>query len=185
MFPADTVYGLACDPENPRAVQRLYALKRRSLEQPCAVMFFDPAVALAALSELGPRTLAALAHLLPGGVTILIANPAGRFPLACGNDPATLGVRVPVVASCGGVRVAALQSSANHAGGADPCRLSDVPESIRAAADLLIDGGELPGTSSTIVDLRHYEDSGRWSVLRAGAVAAPELDLALGVAPPG
>ena len=41
MFPADTVYGLACDPDNRLAVERLYLLKRRPLAKPSAVMFFD------------------------------------------------------------------------------------------------------------------------------------------------
>ena len=61
-------------------------------------MFFDVELALAALPELGPRTRAALERLLPGAVTVLLANPAERFPLACGADPRTLGLRVPVAA---------------------------------------------------------------------------------------
>jgi L-threonylcarbamoyladenylate synthase len=54
VFPADTVYGLACEPESKEAVRRLYALKRRRPEQPAAVLFFQPSLALAALPELGP-----------------------------------------------------------------------------------------------------------------------------------
>ena len=73
-----------------------------------------------------------------------------------------------------------LQSSANRAGGADPRRLQDVPELIRQAADLVLDGGELPGVASTVVDLRQYEHSGRWGVARAGAVGEDELVAALG-----
>ena len=95
VFPADTVYGLACDPDNRLAVERLYLLKRGALDKPSAVMFFDSSLALAALPELGERTRAALGRLLPGAVTVLLPNPAQRFPLACGADPLTLGVRVP------------------------------------------------------------------------------------------
>ncbi len=80
VFPADTVYGLACDPSNRLAVERLYLLKRRSLAKPSAVMFFDAGLALASLPELGGRTFEALSRLLPGGVTALLANPAGPFP---------------------------------------------------------------------------------------------------------
>jgi L-threonylcarbamoyladenylate synthase len=181
VFPADTVYGLACDPGNRFAVERLYLLKRRGLEKPSAVMFFDLELALAALPELGSRTRGALAGLLPGAVTVLLPNPAARFPLACGGDPSALGLRVPVVsAGLGGVRWPILQSSANRAGGPDPRRVSDVPELIRAAADLVIDGGELPGTPSTVVDLRAYEELGSWSVVRPGAVGMQELEAALG-----
>ncbi len=180
VFPADTVYGLACDPHNRVAVERLYQLKRRSLEKPSAVMFFELDVALDALPELGPRTREALGQLLPGAVSLLLPNPAGRFPLACGADPATLGLRVPLVLGLAGVSWPVLQSSANGAGGVDPRRLEDVPKLIRSAADLVIDGGELPGIASTVVDLRHYEEDGSWSVVRAGAVGEEELHGALG-----
>lgn len=179
VFPADTVYGLACDPANRIAVERLYLLKRRSLEKPSAVMFFDLELALVALPELGERTREAMRRLLPGGITLLLPNPAGRFPLACGSDPATLGLRVPRVPRLSAVRWPVLQSSANRAGGADPRRLEDVPELIRASADLLLDGGELPGSPSTVIDLRRYEASGEWSVVRPGAVGEEELRGAL------
>jgi L-threonylcarbamoyladenylate synthase len=179
VFPSDTVYGLACDPQNRLAVERLYRLKRRSLTKPSAVMFFDLKPALSALPELGARTRSALARLLPGPVTVLLPNPGGRFPLACGDDLDTLGVRVPMVPALREVRWPVLQSSANLAGGAEARRLDEVPELIRRQADLLVDGGELPGTASTVVDLRSYEDDGAWQVVREGALPAEALRAAL------
>lgn len=179
IFPADTVYGLACDPDDSFAVQRLYLLKRRPLSKPSAVMFFDLERALTSLPELGARVRGAMSRLMPGGVSLLLANPRRRFPLACGGDPSTLGLRVPVVPRLAEVRVPVLQSSANRAGGADPRRVEDVPELLRAAADLVIDDGELPGTPSTVVDLRRYEHDGSWAVVRAGAVGEEQLNAAL------
>jgi L-threonylcarbamoyladenylate synthase len=179
VFPADTVYGLACDPEDPAAVERLYALKGRPPDKPAAVMFFDKALALHALHWIGPRTHDALDRLLPGGVTLLVPNPEHRFPLACGPEPGVLGVRVPADSPLGGARVAVLQSSANHAGGPDPRRIEDVPADIRAGAQLELGAGELPGVPSTVVDLRAYEDGGRWSVLREGAVSRTALEALL------
>ncbi|HEX8975355.1 MAG TPA: L-threonylcarbamoyladenylate synthase [Solirubrobacteraceae bacterium] len=181
VFPADTVYGLACDAHNRVAVERLYGLKRRPLSKPSAVMFFDVELARAALPELGPRTRDALSRLLPGPVTAILPNPARRFPLACGEDPETLGLRVPIVPLLDGVRWPILQSSANLAGGEEARRLADVPEMIRRRADMLLDGGELPGTASTVVDLRAYEDGGQWTVIREGALPAAELAVALDV----
>ena len=175
VFPADTVYGLACDPADAAAVTRLYELKGRDAGKPAAVLFFSRARAQAALPELGPRTRAAVAALLPGALTLLLPNPAGRFALACGPDPGTVGLRVPslppALAALGAVACPLLQTSANRAGGPDARRLRDVPAAIRDGADLVLDGGELPGTPSTVVDLRGYEDSGGWAVVRAGAVA--------------
>ena len=179
LFPADTVYGLACDPEDRFAVERLYLLKRRSLDKPSAVMFWGVEDALGAIPELGERTRQAMTRVLPGPVSVLVPNPAGRFALACGADVSTLGVRVPVLPRLAGVRRPVLQSSANRAGEGDPRRLEDVPALLRAAVDLVIDGGELPGTPSTVIDLRRYEAEGEWSVVRAGAVGERELTEAL------
>jgi L-threonylcarbamoyladenylate synthase len=183
VFPADTVYGLACDPDAEAAVQRLYALKGRRPDKPAAVMFFSLDLALAALPELDRRTRAALERLLPGGVTVLLQNPARRFPLACGPDPDTLGLRVPALpdplAPLAAMRWPVLQSSANRTGEPAPRRLAEVPGGIRDGADCVLDGGELPGTASTVVDLRAYARAGRWSIVRAGAVGEATLLRAL------
>jgi len=179
VFPADTVYGLACEPDSKEAVRRLYALKRRAPDKPAAVMFFDRDLALAALPELGPRTRAAVARLLPGGLTLLVPNPTRRFPLACGPEPETLGVRVPALADAlaplRAVRWPVLQSSANAAGAPDARTVAGVPEEIRDGADLVLDAGELPGTPSTVLDLRRYEMDGSWTVRREGAVSRAEI----------
>jgi tRNA threonylcarbamoyl adenosine modification protein (Sua5/YciO/YrdC/YwlC family) len=180
VFPADTVYGIACSPTDEFAVERLYLLKRRPKSQPSGVMFFGVEAALEALPEVGSTTRDAMSALLPGGVTLLLPNPEGRFPLACGDDPSTLGLRVPDVPLLADVGVPVLQSSANVAGGPDPRRLDEVPELLKAAVDLVLDGGELPGTPSTVVDLRRYEETGAWSVVRAGAVPEARLGDVLG-----
>jgi L-threonylcarbamoyladenylate synthase len=179
VFPADTVYGLACDPGSPSAVSRLYDLKGRPADKPAAVMFFALDRALAALPELGPRLRGALAALLPGAVTLLLPNPLARYPLACGPDPWTLGLRVPAPGLLADVAVPVLQSSANRSGAADPRTLAQLDPAVRAGADLVVDGGRLPGTPSTVVDLRGFEDGGSWSVVRVGAVARGEIAAAL------
>jgi L-threonylcarbamoyladenylate synthase len=179
LFPADTVYGLATEPDSSDGVYRLYRLKGRSPDRPAAVMFFRLELALAALPELGGRTRDAVERLLPGPLTLLLPNPARRFPLACGPEPERLGLRVPrlegELGPLAGVSWPVLQSSANPSGGEDPRRLEDVDERIRRGVDLQLDGGELPGTPSTVVDLTAYERDGSHEVLREGAVSAAEL----------
>jgi L-threonylcarbamoyladenylate synthase len=182
VFPADTVYGLACDPDDARATDRLYALKRRPPAKASAVMFFDRVAAFAALPELEPRTRSLLEQLLPGGITALLPNPLRRFPLACGPDLHTLGLRVPALGAETGalaqVRWPVLQSSANAAGAMDARTLDEVPADIRRGADLVLDGGRLAGTPSTVVDLRRFELDGIWAVLREGAVPERDIELA-------
>jgi L-threonylcarbamoyladenylate synthase len=183
LFPADTVYGLATEPDSVEGVRRLYALKGRPPDQPAAVMFFDLELALHALGELGPRTRAAVGRLLPGPLTLVLPNPARRYPLACGPVPDAVGLRVPrfegPLVPLAAMRWPVLQSSANRSGGADARRLEDVPEGIRAGVDLQLDGGELPGLASTVVDLVLYEGQGTHRVMREGAVPAETVAEAL------
>jgi L-threonylcarbamoyladenylate synthase len=179
LFPADTVYGLATSPDSEPGVRRLYEIKGRPPERPAAVMFFSLDDALAALGEVGSRTSGAIERLLPGPVTLVLANPRGLYPLACGPVPGRLGVRVPqltgAVEPLRAVSTPVLQSSANRTGGADARRLEDVEAGVRAAVDVQLDAGTLPGTPSTVVDLSSYEEGGRFEVLREGAVPAARL----------
>jgi L-threonylcarbamoyladenylate synthase len=179
LFPADTVYALGTEPDSREGVERLYRLKGRVPDKPAAVMFFDLELALAALPELGPRTREAVERLLPAALTLLLPNPARRFPLACGPEPERLGVRVPLLegelASLSAVSWPVLQSSANRSGGPDAARVADVDEELRSGVDLILDGGELPGTASTVVDLTSYEQDGSWEVAREGPVPREAL----------
>jgi L-threonylcarbamoyladenylate synthase len=68
-----------------------------------------------------------------------------------------------------------LQSSANPSGGADARRLEEIDPALLAGVDLALDGGELPGTPSTVVDLTAYEAAGDYRVLRSGALAQADL----------
>lgn len=183
LIPTDTVYGLATEPTSEEGVRRIYALKGRPPDRPAAVMFFELELALAALPELGERTRAALERLLPGALTVLVPNPAQRFPLACGPDPERLGLRVPALdgalAPLAGARWPVLQTSANRSGGADARRYEDVEPSIRRGVDQGVDGGELAGTPSTVVDLTAYEDDESHRVLREGAVPRAQIDALL------
>jgi L-threonylcarbamoyladenylate synthase len=174
VFPADTVYGLATEPDSREGVDRLYRLKGRPPDRPAAVMFFQLGAALAALPELGERTRAAVDRLLPGALTLVLPNPARRYPLACGRTPERIGVRVPALegelAPLAVVGRPVLQSSANRTGEPDARRVADIDERVRAGVDLVLDAGELPGTPSTVVDLSDYEEDGGFSVIREGAI---------------
>lgn len=189
VIPTDTVYGVACDPRSERALRRVYEMKGRPAAKPAAVMYCSMDAAEPELQELPPRTRDAAATLLPGPVTLLLPNPARRFPLACepggagSVQPAPLGLRVPAwprrLQALQGVRVPLLQSSANLSGEPPPRRLADVPESIRSASDLLLDGGELPGLASTVIDLTELEQGGSWRVVREGALGSQAISAAL------
>jgi L-threonylcarbamoyladenylate synthase len=183
LFPADTVYGLATEPDSKEGVRRLYALKGRSADQPSAVMFFRLELAFVALPELPPSTREAVERLLPGAVTVLVPNPARRFPLACATAPEVLGVRVPSLEGeltpMALVRWPVLQSSANLSGQPEARRLDEVDSEIRNGVDLLLDGGELPGTPSTVIDLTSFHEDRSFEIVREGAVGRERVEAML------
>ncbi|MGO9751658.1 MAG: L-threonylcarbamoyladenylate synthase [Solirubrobacteraceae bacterium] len=174
VFPSDTVYGVCCDPDDHEAARRMYELKGRPAARSCAVMFFSLARALEQLDDLTEPERLALEVLLPGPLTLLLANRSERFGAACRNDPSTLGLRVPRLpqglAALEGVECPIMQTSANLSGEPDARRLQEIPRGLLEGADLVLDGGELPGRPSTVVDLRDFDQERRWHLLREGAL---------------
>ena len=162
VFPADTLYGLACDPLRRDAVERIQGLKGREEGKPSAVMFFAPLAMREILSTLGPRTREALGAVLPGPVTAVVANPEHRYPLACREDPERLGLRL-IQGPLAGALCAIFQTSANRSGEQPPSRFEEVEERL------------LAGAPSTVVDLTALDDVGTWEVLREGALSRDEL----------
>jgi L-threonylcarbamoyladenylate synthase len=179
IFPADTLYGLACDPLNAGAVERIHAIKGRDEGRPSAVMYFSPLVMRELVAGLGPRARDAVGALLPGPVTLVLPNPERRYPLASRDDPAHLGVRL-IEGPLAGAITPIFQTSANRSGDPAPRRFEEIDPVIREAADLAIDAGELIGEPSTVVDVTDLDASGRWAILRQGAVGRDEVERALG-----
>jgi len=182
VMPFDTVYGLAADPFREEATRRLYELKGRDQTDPSALVARDFDYLLECLPEIDSRAMSLARLLLPGPVTLVLPNPARRFRWLTGTNPEAIGIRVPDFDGPGAevlARVGALvATSANHPGGPDPKRLDEVSEDIREGAGAVVDGGELPGSPSTVIDLSGMKPR----ILRDGALPAEEALRRLGAA---
>ncbi len=174
VFPADGLYGLACDPLSAAAIGRIHSLKGRDDGKPSAVLYFSPLAMRELVEGLGPKTRDAAGALLPGPVTLVVANPGRRYPLACREDPERLGVRL-IGGPLAGAMCPIFQTSANLSGEPAPSRFGEVPAEIVEGAELAIDGGELTGLPSTVVDLSTLEEGGEWEVLREGGLSYGDL----------
>ncbi|MDX6478519.1 MAG: L-threonylcarbamoyladenylate synthase [Gaiellaceae bacterium] len=174
ILPTDTVYGLCADAYRSEPAERVYRLKGRPQTQPTALVAGDVDTLLECIPELRGRSESIARALLPGPLTLILPNPARRFRWVAGESYDAIGVRVPaldgpaaeVLEQVGCV----IATSANLAGGPDPRRLEAVPEEIRGGVAATIDGGELPGTPSTVLDFTGDEPK----VVREGAVPATE-----------
>jgi L-threonylcarbamoyladenylate synthase len=145
ILPTDTVYGLCALPAHEDV---LYELKGRDRSKPIALIAADIDALPADLDRV------VLEHYFPGAYTLVFASGGVRVP---NLPPASAEVvrAVGVVAA----------TSANLSGGPDPRSVDDIPEEIRDAVGAIVDVGELPGTPSTVIDLRGAEPV----VLRQGA----------------
>ena len=175
IFPADTLYGLACDPLNEPAVSRINSIKGRDEGKPKAVMYFSPVAMRELVAGLGERSLQAVSELLPGPVTLVLPNPERRYSLASPDTPETLGVRL-IAGPLAGLMTPILQTSANSSGAPPPKSFEEIDDGVLAAVDVVIDGGELIGAPSTVIDLSELDSSGRWEVLREGALPRGVID---------
>jgi L-threonylcarbamoyladenylate synthase len=179
VFPADGLYGLACDPLDEAAIDRIHRIKGRDDGKSSAVLYFSPLAIRELLGTLGPRTAEAAAALLPGPVTLVVANPERRYPLACREDPEKLGVRL-IGGSLEGAMCPLFQTSANLSGEPAPFVFDEVPATtIVDAVDLAIDGGPLTGLPSSVVDISQIDGDGSWEVLREGGMSIGDLAAAL------
>ena len=169
IVPTDTVYGLATSPHREEFTRRLYAAKGRDDFQPTALV----AASVEVLAGLLPEFDSRLAAILPGPYTLVVPNPERRFHWLLGAGEA-IGVRVPALVGAAldllSQAEALVATSANLPGGPDPTTVDEVPEELRRAVDAIVDGGELPGTPSTVIDVTGPEPL----VLREGAVRADE-----------
>lgn len=174
ILPTDTVYGLCASPYREDPVRRLYRLKGRPPGEPIAIVASDVEMLFECLPELRGRAGVIARALLPGPFTLVVPNPARRYRWLTGPDTERIGVRVPDVdwptAQVLARVIAVAATSANLHGAPDPRRLEDVPEQLRSACAAVLDGGELPGVASTVVDITAEEPR----VLREGAVSAEE-----------
>jgi L-threonylcarbamoyladenylate synthase len=177
LLPTDTVYGLVCVASNRSAALQLYRLKGRAEAQPTAVIAVTTDLLLETIPGLGGFAAEAVRALLPGPFTLIVPDREQRFGWLSGGRPGTIGVRVPeldgiaagIVAEVGMVAA----TSANLPGDPDPLRLDDVPAEIRRGVAFAVDGGELPGIPSTVIDLTGEAPA----VLRVGA-GDPDVALA-------
>ena len=162
VIPTDTVYGLVCAASDEGACVEVARLKGRDPGQPSSVLVATVEAARGLTDD--ARAVA----LLETGATVILPNPARRFPWLCGTTPERLGVRVSrfdprLEAALAGIGPL-LATSANLHGGQDPATLAAVPPALAVAIDVLVDGGRVEGVPSTVVDL----NGPRPVILRAG-----------------
>ncbi len=165
-MPTDTFYGLAADPFNLRAVDKVYDIKTRSRHKPLSLLIASTDQAEELAKPLPEEFYALARKFWPGPLTIIV-KAGSRLPLKVTANTGNVALRVPnakiplAVVTAAAIPITA--TSANLSG-ASEC----------TTAEQVHDGGTSPrDVASTIIDLS--DETARWRVIREGAIPSDEI----------
>jgi L-threonylcarbamoyladenylate synthase len=164
IYPTETIYGLGADVFSDHAIRRVYEAKQRDLAKPISIAVSDIDM-LAAVADVDDQAERFIGRFLPGPVTVVL-KATQSIPDILTGGTGMIGIRMPAheipQKIIGRFDAPITATSANRSGGKDPTTLDE----CHIPHDFHIDGGKLPGTPSTVVDL------GQRAVLRRGTLAA-------------
>jgi L-threonylcarbamoyladenylate synthase len=176
-MPTDTFYGLAADPLNLRAVERVYEIKSRSRHKPLSLLIESVDQAEELARPLPEEFYKLARRFWPGPLTIIV-RAASRLPLKVTANTGNVALRVPsaaiplAVIQAAGIPITA--TSANLSGASECTTAEQVRDQLQDRISIIVDGGASPReVASTIVDLSDQE--ARWRVIREGAIPAQEI----------
>ncbi|MFA4876046.1 MAG: L-threonylcarbamoyladenylate synthase [Methanoregula sp.] len=163
VYPTETVYGLGADAFSEEAIMKVYEAKKRPISMPISIAVSDYDM-LCAVAHVRPGMQNFIQAVLPGPVTVILEARKSVPDILTGGT-GLIGIRIPsherALRLIEAFDAPITATSANIHGLKDP----QTPEECTVPRELLIDGGRLPGTPSTVVDL-----VGRL-ILRRGAEA--------------
>lgn len=176
-MPTDTFYGLAADPFNLRAVDRVYEIKSRSRHKPLSLLIESVDQAEDMAQPLPQEFYALARRYWPGPLTIIV-RASSRLPLKVTANTGNVALRVPnasiPLAVVQAAQIPITATSANLSGAAECTTAEAVRDQLQDRIPIIVDGGTSPReVASTIVDLTDEET--RWRVMREGAIPSQEI----------
>jgi L-threonylcarbamoyladenylate synthase len=176
-MPTDTFYGLAADPFNLRAVERVYEIKSRSRHKPLSLLICDVEQAESLAKPLPQEFYVLAKKFWPGPLTIIV-KAASRLPLKVTANTGNVALRVPKaqipLAVLEAAQIPITATSANLSGENECTTAVAVRDQLGMRIPIIVDGGTSPReTASTIIDLT--DEEARWKVIREGAIPSQEI----------
>ena len=176
-MPTDTFYGLAADPFNLRAVDKVYDIKTRSRHKPLSLLIESADQAAELAKDLPDEFYALARKFWPGPLTIIV-KAGSRLPLKVTANTGNVALRVPnakiprAVVAAAAIPITA--TSANLSGASECTSAEQVREQLHGRISIIVDGGTSPrDVASTIIDLT--DQATRWRIIREGAIPADTI----------
>ena len=176
-MPTDTFYGLAADPFNLRAVDRVYEIKSRSRHKPLSLLIESVDQAEELARPLPEEFYRLARRFWPGPLTVIV-KASFRLPLKVTANTGNVALRVPnakiplSVVKAAGIPITA--TSANLSGESECTSAVAVRDQLQDRISIIVDGGTSPReVASTIIDLT--DEEARWRIMRGGAISSQEI----------
>ena len=180
-MPTDTFYGLAVDPYNLHAVERVYEIKERGRHKPLSLLIESVEQAEELAHELPDEFFLLAEKFWPGPLTMIV-RAAPRLPVKVTANSGNIAVRMPdsaiALAVVRAMKCPVTATSANLSGAMESTTAEGVVEQLGHRVQLVVDGGTTPRNQpSTIINLAV---DGRWTLQREGAIATAAIEDLLG-----
>ncbi|SEF68322.1 translation factor SUA5 [Bryocella elongata] len=180
-LPTDTFYGLAVDPVNLHAVDRIYELKSRAQHKPLSLLIGDISQAYELARSIDTAFDLLAERFWPGPLT-LIVKAGSKLPLRVTANTGNVAIRVPDSPLCRevvkGLGLPITATSANLQGMPECTYAGGVRDQFGDKIPLIVDAGPTArSVGTTIVDLSGGGNS--WMILREGAIPTHEIALTL------
>lgn len=174
-IPTDTFYGLAANPFDTRAVEKVFAIKGRPKNNPLLLLVDSIEMATAVSPELPPEFYALARRFWPGPLTMVV-KASGSLPPAVTAHTGTIGLRLPsapvatALARAAGFPITA--TSANRSGQPDCASAQEVKTALGDRLSLILDGGPSHASKpSTVLVLIE----GKWKIVREGIISGAAI----------
>lgn len=170
IYPTDTAFGIGCRIDDPEAVKRLFAIKKRSENQATPILVSSVAMAKEYVTDVLPEVEKLTQKYWPGALTIIFPCKTEKVSRLVRGGSNTVGLRMPnheiPLTLVREISVPIIGTSANFHGAKTPYIYEDLYPELISKVDIAIPGECIVKQSSTVVDCTVSP----WKVLREGAI---------------
>lgn len=171
VFPTDTVMGIGCLMDNAEAIQHLYKVKKRSIDQPTAVLVSSLGMAVKIMKNQPDKYLQKLLNKFwPGGLSIVM-EASEVVPQSIMGKTKEIGIRIPrfqpLTELISDIGIPLVATSANFKGERTPVGWKDIDPELLKLVDFVIEEDSTGEEGSTFIK---YLRNGKYELVRDGAV---------------
>lgn len=172
IFPTDTVMGVGCRMDSEAAIQRLYKLKNRPVDQPTAVLVSHVEMARMLMSDtdIEPELQVIMKKYWPGELTIIVKS-SDIVPSTITGQTDLIGIRITdhrkLQKFISDIGIPVVATSANFKGGTTPCKFSDIDPNFISLVDYFVNEDSYSDKASTVIK---YLGKGKFEYVRKGGV---------------